>query len=47
MKSAGRKEIARRMTVLLLFVWFGFCVPGYAASKEAARPVASGGRRAS
>ncbi len=42
MKSPSMKEIAKRLTVLL-FVLFGFCVPGYSASKEAA----VAGRRAS
>ena len=36
MKTQSKKEIAKRMLVLLLFVVFGFCVPGYAASKETA-----------
>ena len=36
MKTQSKKEIAKRMLVLLLFVVFGFCVPGYAASKESA-----------
>ena len=33
MKTQSKKEIAMRMLVLLLFVVFGFCVPGYAATK--------------
>lgn len=41
MKSPERNEIAKRILVLLLFVVFGFCVPGYAASKETA---VAGGR---
>ena len=36
MKMQSKKEIAKRLLVLLLFVLFGFCVPGYAASKESA-----------
>ncbi len=36
MESPGMKEIARRLAVLLLFVVFGFCMPGYAASKDSA-----------
>lgn len=36
MKTQSKKEIAKRMLVLLLFVLFGFCVPGYAASKGTA-----------
>ena len=47
MKTQSKKEIAKRLLVLLLFVVFGFCVPGYAASKETARPEASGGGRES
>jgi len=43
MKTESKKEIAKRMLVLLLFVVFGFCVPGYAATKGT--PVAA--RRAS
>jgi hypothetical protein len=30
------KELARKLVVLLLFALFGFCVPGYAAPKDAA-----------
>jgi hypothetical protein len=41
MKSPEKKEIAKRILVLLLFVVFGFCVPGYAASKGTA---VAGGR---
>lgn len=36
MKRQSKKEIAKQLLVLLLFVMFGFCVPGYAASKESA-----------
>jgi hypothetical protein len=36
MKTQNKKEITRRMLVLLLFVVFGFCVPGYAATKGTA-----------
>jgi hypothetical protein len=36
MKTQSKKEIAKRMLVLLLFVVFGFCVPGYAATKGTA-----------
>ena len=34
MKSPGTREIAKRLAVLLLFVLFGFCVPGIAAPKK-------------
>ena len=47
MKTQSKKEIAKQMLVLLLFVVFGFCVPGYAAAKETRRPEASGGGRKS
>lgn len=47
MKTQGKKEIAKQLLVLLLFVVFGFCMPGYAASKESVRPEASGGGRES
>ena len=33
MKTQSKKEIAKQLLVLLLFVVFGFCVPGYAATK--------------
>jgi hypothetical protein len=36
MKTQSKKEIAKQMLVLLLFVVFGFCVPGYAATKGTA-----------
>lgn len=43
MKTQSKKEIAKQLVVLLLFVVFGCCVPGYAASKG----TAVAGRRAS
>jgi hypothetical protein len=38
MKGAGIGEIAKKkkLTVVLLFVLFGFCAPGYAASNDTA-----------
>jgi len=36
MKTQSKKEITKQLLVLLLFVVFGFCAPGYAASKETA-----------
>ena len=42
MKSPETKEIVKRLVVLLLFMLFGFCVPGYAATKEIAAAGRSG-----
>ncbi len=36
MKSPEKKEIVKRILVVLLFVLFGFCVPECAASKDTA-----------
>ena len=33
MKTQSKNEIAKQLLVVLLFVVFGFCVPGYAATK--------------
>ncbi len=36
MKSVGIRQIVKKLMVVLLFVLFGFCVPGYAATNDAA-----------
>lgn len=34
MRNQNLSEIARKAMVLLLFVMFGFCMPGFAAPKS-------------
>jgi hypothetical protein len=34
MRNPNPREIAKKALVLLLFVMFGFCLPGFAAQKK-------------
>ena len=36
MRNPNLKEFAKKSLVLLLFVMFGFCMPGFAAPKDSA-----------
>jgi hypothetical protein len=42
MRNPNLKEFAKKSLVLLLFVMFGFCMPGFAAPKTNAHVGRSG-----